>query len=221
MEMAAKKQIQNLKDRLLMEKEHLQDQIQSDEETLVKVGQKEFVDELSSYDNHPADMGTELFDKERIMALNDHAKSEIEKINIALQAINEGKYGHCKVCGKTISIKRLEAVPATLYCLEHSQTQNTIQARPVEEDVLIPSLGNHFENRRTDNEITDKEDSFREVARFGTSETPSDYSGDHESYDTLFDNEDETEGFTEEYEAYVGNDVEVKNRKAYPNNKKL
>lgn len=217
--MATTKQIRNLKEKLFFEKEQLQVQIQNDEETLVKVGQKESVDELSSYDNHPADMGTELFDKERIMALNDHAKSEIEKINAALEAINEGKYGHCKVCGNTISMERLEAVPTTLHCFEHSQTQNTIPARPVEEDVLTPSLGNHFENRRLGNEITDKEDSFAEVARFGTSETPSDFNDDHDSYDTLYDNEDETDGFTEEYDAIIGNDVQAKNRKAFPNKK--
>ncbi|MGX2961356.1 TraR/DksA C4-type zinc finger protein [Peribacillus sp. JNUCC 23] len=217
--MATTKQIQNLKEKLLLEKEQLQQQIKRNEETLVKVGQRESVDELSSYDNHPADMGTELFDKERISALNDHAKSQIEKTNAALEAINEGNYGYCKVCGNTISLERLEAVPATLHCFEHAQTQNTISARPVEEEVLIPSLGNHFENRRLGNEITDKEDSFAEVARFGTSETPSDYSGDYESYDTIYDNEEETEGFTEEYEAYIGNDVQGKNRNVYPNKK--
>lgn len=37
------------------------------------------VGELSSYDNHPADTGTELFEREKDIALNDHAEYEVEK----------------------------------------------------------------------------------------------------------------------------------------------
>ncbi|KMY51623.1 hypothetical protein [Peribacillus loiseleuriae] len=57
-----------------------------------------------------------------------------------------------------------------------------------------------------------KEDNFEFVARFRISEMPSDYNGNHESYISLYDNEDETGGFTEEYEAYIRNNV-------YPNKK--
>ncbi|MEM5591840.1 hypothetical protein AAHH67_09065 [Niallia circulans] len=39
----------------------------------------ESVGELSSYDNHPADLGTELFEREKDSALEQHDQSELEK----------------------------------------------------------------------------------------------------------------------------------------------
>ncbi|MDQ0220253.1 molecular chaperone DnaK [Peribacillus cavernae] len=214
--MATKEQITILKKELLNNKEQLQHRIKQDEDTLMDTSQSDSVGELSAYDNHPADMGTELFEREKNMAIDDHAEAEIKKIDSALEAIENGSYGTCRTCGKEIRFERLEAVPTSLYCVDHAPEQRPGKDRPVEEEVLEPSHGDHFENRRKGNEINDKEDSFGEVARFGTSETPSDYTGDHESYDTLYKNEDENDGFTEEYESFLGNDIDGKNKKAYP-----
>lgn len=213
--MDTREQIATLKDELLNHKEELQHRVAQDRDDWMEEDQRDSVGELSGYDNHPADMGTELFERERNLAIDNHAESEIEKIDSALQAIEDGSYGTCKVCGKEIPFERLEAVPATLYCVDHTPEQNTSNDRPVEEEVLEPSHGDHFENRRKGDDINDKEDSFGEVARFGTSETPSDYTGDHESYDTLYKTEDENDGFTEDYESFLGNDMNGKNRKAY------
>ncbi|MFF5813623.1 hypothetical protein ACFY5J_19380 [Peribacillus butanolivorans] len=95
----------------------------------------------------------------------------MEKVKIALNAIEASFYGHCKTCDTEIPFEWLEAIPTTLYCVEHAPERPTTQDRPVEEDVLIPSKGNNFENPHG-SEIVDKEDSFGEVAKFGTSETP-------------------------------------------------
>jgi YteA family regulatory protein len=217
--MATSQQIKQLKKELLTQQEAMQQRIEHNEETVVKVSLKEAFDELSSYDNHPADMGTELFEKERNIALDKHTKSEVEKIETALQAIKDETYGICQECGKKIPIERLKAVPTALFCVDHTPEQTPSVDRPVEEDVLIPPTGNDFENRRRAGEINDKEDSFGEVASFGTSETPSDFTGDHESYNSLYQTEDELDGFTEEYEGYLGTDIDGKNTKAYPTNK--
>ena len=215
--MATNKQIEHLKDILLTEQEQAANRIQQDKETVIQKSEREASEELSTYDNHPGDLGTELFEQERDMALTNHAETQSEKINEALQAIEEGSYGKCKTCGEDIPYERLEAVPTTLYCVEHTPKQQSTIDRPVEEEILIPSQGDHFENRRS-NEINDKEDSFAEVARFGTSETPSDFTKDTASYDDLYETEDDTDGFPETYEGYLGNDIDGKNRKAYPTN---
>ncbi|MFJ7755491.1 TraR/DksA C4-type zinc finger protein [Peribacillus muralis] len=214
--MPTKQQIQTFKKELLQEKSELETRIQNDEGTVLNKSQTESVGELSSYDNHPADLGTELFEMERNQALDEHAQSEMEKIEEALTAIEEGSYGHCKTCQKEIPTERLEAIPSTLYCVEHTPERTNAQDRPVEEDILIPSKGDDFENRHQ-NEIVDKEDSFGEVAKFGTSETPSDYTGDHDNYNDLYQNEDETNGFPEDYEGFAANDIEGKNRVDIPN----
>ncbi|PCD05284.1 molecular chaperone DnaK [Peribacillus simplex] len=216
--MATKQQTQKLKKELLQEKNELCNRIQNDEQSILDKSQTESVGELSSYDNHPADLGTELFEMERNQALDEHAQSEMEKIDEALKAMEEGSYGHCKICNKEIPIERLEAIPSTLYCVEHAPERTLSQDRPVEEDILIPSKGDHFENRHGI-EMAAKEDSFGEVAKFGTSETPSDYTGDHDNYNDLYKNEDEADGFPEDYEGLAANDIEGKTRVDIPNKK--
>lgn len=56
--------------------------------------------ELSSYDNHPGDDATELYEREKDLALNKHLEKEYEEIVEALERIHEGTYGTCSVCGK-------------------------------------------------------------------------------------------------------------------------
>lgn len=217
--MATKQQIQSLKETLLNEKEEIRNRIKSDEESVLNKSQTESVGELSAYDNHPADLGTELFEMERNQALDEHAQVEMNKIDEALNAVEEGTYGTCKTCKIEIPYERLEAVPNTLYCVDHTPERVAAQDRPVEEDVLIPSKGNNFEDRHIGSEIVDREDSFGEVAQFGTSETPSDFTGNRENYNNLYKTEDETDGFPEDYESFSANDIEGKNRVNIPNKK--
>src|SRR5690625_6037438 len=84
---------------------------------------KDTTGELSSYDNHPADMGTELFERGKDVALNEHAEKELEEINSALHAIDEGTYGICVECGADIPFERLEAVPTTDNSTIHARYQ--------------------------------------------------------------------------------------------------
>ncbi|MBO0999977.1 TraR/DksA C4-type zinc finger protein [Bacillus sp. SD075] len=216
--MATKQQTQKFKNELLQEKNELSNRIQNDEQSVLDKSQTESVGELSSYDNHPGDLGTELFEIERNQALDEHAESEMEKIDDALKALEEGSYGRCKTCNMEIPIERLEVIPSTLHCVEHAPERPLSQDRPAEEDILIPSKGDHFENRHGI-EIVDKEDSFGEVAKFGTSETPSDYTGDHGNYNDFYKTEDETNGFPEDYEGFAANDIEGRNRVDMPNKK--
>ncbi|MEK4627546.1 MAG: TraR/DksA C4-type zinc finger protein [Solibacillus sp.] len=75
--------------------------------------------ELSSVDNHPADAATDLTTVVTEIALDELKEEEIEKIQAALRAMDEGTYGKCVVCGKDIPFERLEAVPTALTCIEH------------------------------------------------------------------------------------------------------
>lgn len=177
--------------------------------------QRESVGELSSYDNHPADMATELYEREKDYALEEHDQSELNKINNALQAIEKGTYGVCRVSGQDIPYERLEAVPTALTLKEYSPEQSVAQDRPVEEELLEPAHGNVYRHYDTDG-VRDYDDSFQEVARYGTSETPSDLRGDFENYGSLYDRDGDDEGFTEDYESFVATDIEGKNQTVYP-----
>ena len=75
--------------------------------------------ELSSIDNHPADDATELYEREKDIALYEHARQELSEIEYALKAISHNQYGKCEECGKDIPKERLEAIPTTTFCVEH------------------------------------------------------------------------------------------------------
>ncbi|MGP7819692.1 TraR/DksA C4-type zinc finger protein [Niallia sp. 01092] len=210
--MLTKEQLTTLKKELENQKSEITNRI---DRYVDENNARESVGELSNYDNHPADMGTELYEREKDFALEEHDQSELNKINEALAAIKDGSYGICKVSGKEIPYERLEAIPTALTLKEYSSEQSVAQDRPVEEDVLEPAHGNEFRHYDT-GAVRDYEDSFQEVARYGTSETPSDLRGDFEDYGSLYDRDSNDEGFTEDYETFVATDIEGKNRTVYP-----
>ena len=168
---------------------------QTEKQTDIRDSAREEVGELSTYDNHPGDMGTELYEREKDLALHIHAGDEADKVEHALAAMMNGSYGYCEVCKKEIPYERMEALPYTTFCIDHTPEKDIPHDRPSEEDedVLIMANPNTFADRRetTDREHNerDSEDSFQEVAKFGTSETPADFSGDHVDYNTLYDDE--------------------------------
>lgn len=199
--MLTKEQIQHFKRELEEMEERLSE---TEEETEITESPQDEVGELSMYDNHPADMGTELYEREKDLALNTHAEDELSKVQHALQAIHEGSYGICEECGKEIPYERLEAIPYTTLCVEDAQ-QSVPTDRPVEDDILIMAKPNTFADRRSGDK-RDYEDSFQEIARSGTSETPSDFTGnENRDYTDLYDAGNE-EG-VEEYEEFAATDI--------------
>jgi RNA polymerase-binding transcription factor DksA len=75
--------------------------------------------ELSSADQHPADSGTELEDRERDQSLLERLDRQLRDVDDALGRLDRGEYGLCEVCAQPIGEARLEALPATRFCLAH------------------------------------------------------------------------------------------------------
>ena len=90
-----------------------------DDEGLTEQSESDSVGELSSYDQHQADMGTETFEREKDLSILEQVEAELADVEHALRRLDEGSYGTCEVCGKTIPDERLEAMPATRLCVEH------------------------------------------------------------------------------------------------------
>ena len=78
-------------------------------------------------------------------------------------------------------------------------------------------MDNSFADR-PEGSIKDYEDSFQDVAQFGTSETPSDFEGDYDDYNKLY-GDDAMDGFTEEYETFSATDISGENRIVYQSEK--
>jgi DnaK suppressor protein len=48
--------------------------------------------------------------------LNEAERLELQRIEAALQRIDEGRWGECSECGRAIEPKRLEALPWAIRC---------------------------------------------------------------------------------------------------------
>ena len=75
-------------------------------------------DEQDSYDQHPADQGTELFEREKNMTVMRMLEVQLDEVDNALQKFERGTYGLCESCGQPIAEKRLRAFPAAIHCIE-------------------------------------------------------------------------------------------------------
>lgn len=138
-----------------------------------KQNEEEFeTTELSNYDNHPADNATDLTDKHTRLALNRHFDEEMEDIEKALAAIEEGTYGKCVECGEEIPLARLEAVPTALTCVEHAHQEVNEEIRPVEESLLNSTTDQPVEDE--DDRLRDYSNSFEILEEVGSSDTPQD-----------------------------------------------
>jgi RNA polymerase-binding transcription factor DksA len=74
--------------------------------------ENEDVSELSDYDQHPADMGTETFEREKDLSILGQLEAELTELQAALERVDNGTYGIDEVSGEPIDPERLEALPA-------------------------------------------------------------------------------------------------------------
>ena len=63
------------------------------------------------------DAAIEVENDEILAAIDDAARSELNRINHALGCLDAGMFGHCEICGADIDVRRLRAVPYTCRCL--------------------------------------------------------------------------------------------------------
>lgn len=75
------------------------------------------LDELANYDQDMANQATTTFLREQDQAIQVGLRAELEQIEGALERIEEGTFGNCERCGKTISAARLEVLAYTPYCI--------------------------------------------------------------------------------------------------------
>lgn len=200
MERLTKKQLIACKGRLNARQSKLIHQLKNRFD--LEVSQTDAIGELSSYDNHPADLGTELFERGKDLALYDHAERELEEINKSLHALADGTYGICRVCSMNIPYERLVSNPTADTCVEHAPEQEVDQnERSIEEEVLSTHINPESEPDEETN-FHDREDAWQDVSRYGSSDTPADLYGDQDDYNEIYANSDEEIGIVEEVEGY-------------------
>src|SRR5437588_2902467 len=75
-------------------------------------------DESDRVDQHPADDASELFEREKNMAVQRTLEQSLNAVNSALTKMDDGTYGRCENCGRQIPEKRLRALPEATHCVE-------------------------------------------------------------------------------------------------------
>jgi RNA polymerase-binding transcription factor DksA len=77
--------------------------------------------DLSSIDQHPADSGTETYEREKEATILRMADEGLAEIDHAFRRLERGSYGTCETCGGAVPDERLEARPATRFCETHQR----------------------------------------------------------------------------------------------------
>jgi len=161
--------------------------------------------ELSSYDNHPADLGSETYELDKYFALSRHQARQIDEVKAALERIEKGRYGYCDFCGTAIEFERLDALPEARLCLECEEdkkveVEDMEYDRPVEQDLLSPPFFRTF--TKEDSVIYDGEDALQDTQKYGSSSGPQDI-GVNENIDyqhTWYESHEDT-GYVEDVES--------------------
>ena len=109
--------IDHVRARLAEDHERLQ-AIQAELAPVREESEEDSLQELSSYAQHQADLGTETFDREKDLSILDQVETDLADIEHALRRLDDGTYGTCEACGKPVGDERLEAMPATRFCLD-------------------------------------------------------------------------------------------------------
>lgn len=163
--------------------------------------------ELSPIDNHPGDTATELYEREKDIALHEQDELHLERIQAALDAMDNGTYGICKATGEPIPYERLEAAPDTLYSIEHAPRQNVSERRPAEESFLERPFGRSSMDDRSNNGF-DGEDAWQIVEQWGNTDSPAmSENRDAADYDHIGIESDENDGYVEPFESFLATDI--------------
>lgn len=164
--------LQYYRQRLLEERTREREQLAHLDEGLLGMGQRDALSELSVCDNHPADIGTETFERSKDIGLRDRGRVQLARIDEALDCVAKGTYGICQHCGGNIPEARLEALPATTLCVQCQEARDArdqFKIRPVEEQAIAMPFGGVPGEGNSEGNMYDGEDSWEDVARYGTS----------------------------------------------------
>ncbi|UVI32213.1 TraR/DksA C4-type zinc finger protein [Paenibacillus spongiae] len=201
-------ELRKLRSRLEAEKSDIERRLTGSDHYGLGSSQREGSGELSAIDNHPGDMATETYERGKDIALLEHEDLRLSRIDSALDAMDNGEYGHCLTCGKAIPPERLEALPDTLYCLDHSPRQDISERRPVEEKFLAPPFGRSSLDEEEGYNGFDGEDAWQIVESWGNSDSPAmSENTDVDSYEAVGIEYDDPDGYTEAIESFLATDI--------------
>ncbi len=106
------------REQLLGELSRLEGELAEIERRTSRLDDSERATEMSSYDDLPADLASQTFEREKDLAIGESVENMLHKVISALEKIERGTYGLCDACGRPIKKARLKALPFATLCLD-------------------------------------------------------------------------------------------------------
>lgn len=112
--------VERARERLLQQRERLQriKEALSSEPGEGGASERDALSELSLADQHPADLGTEMFEREKDQSILERVEAEMADVDRALKRADEGTYGLCEACGRKLANARLQIKPEARFCVD-------------------------------------------------------------------------------------------------------
>lgn len=192
---------QELLKKLKDEQRGLTSELKNIEEHGLNEAMSESLGELSLYDNHPADVGQELFERSKDIGLKDNLRLMLDSVDKALTKLQDNKYGICEKCGSEIPLERLKVIPWAEKCLNCQAESEEADdfPRPLEEEILSAPFERTFLDA-ADYTGFDGEDAVQAVFRYGSSDSPQDLPGTTD-YKDLYPDNNEHQGIVQPTDA--------------------
>jgi DnaK suppressor protein len=116
-----KRDLQRFQKTLLLQKEQLLGNARKALSGDIHLDPDDFPDEI---DTASSEIGLSFIGR-----LRERERGLLNKINAALEKIEQGVYGECENCGEEIGLKRLEARPVAELCIDCKAEQEKLERR--------------------------------------------------------------------------------------------
>jgi DnaK suppressor protein len=111
-------EMEKFRELLLAEQARLEEELREIEARTSHLDESDRAIEMSAFEDAPADLASETFERERDLAIGESVEHVLQKVISALEKIDRGTYGRCDACGRPIKKARLKALPFATLCLE-------------------------------------------------------------------------------------------------------
>jgi len=111
------KKHERIRQQLLEEAARIRADLKDVEQRTSRISESELASEAGGYEDHPADVASETYEREKDLALGDNLQDILGKIRVALEKMDQRTYGICDACGQRIGAARLEALPFATLCV--------------------------------------------------------------------------------------------------------
>ena len=108
-----KKKLEHFKNLLLRHRQQILNVGLLNKSEDLHVSEEDLADEM--------DLASSLIQQQLTCTIRDREFAKLRKIDLALEKVQEGSYGHCEECEEQISFKRLENQPWAELCITHAE----------------------------------------------------------------------------------------------------